>query len=50
MVCFSITFLINSWKYAGACASPNGTLLILYFLNGVMNDVLALASGASVMW
>ena len=26
--------LISSWKYAGVCAGPIGTLIYLYFPNG----------------
>ena len=25
--------VISSWKYTGACVSPKGTLMYLYFLN-----------------
>ena len=47
---FPMTFLIISWKYVGACANLNGTLLNSYFPNGVTIVVFALASGAYVMW
>ena len=33
------TPVINSWKYAGACTSPKGTLMYSYFLNGEVNTV-----------
>ena len=31
--------VIISWKYAGACMSPKGTLMYLYFPNGEVNAV-----------
>ena len=36
---FNILVMI-SWKYAGACASPKGSLMHLYFPNGDVNAVL----------
>ena len=32
--------VISSWKYAGACASPKGTMMYLYTPNGEMKAVL----------
>ena len=34
------TIEINCWKYAGACAKPNGTVLNSYFPNGVKKQFL----------
>ena len=34
--------VISSWKYAGACASPKGTLTYLYLPNGELNAVLGM--------
>ena len=36
------TPVINSWKYAGICASPKGTLMHSYFPNGEVNAVLGM--------
>ena len=35
------TIEINCWKYAGACAKPEGTALNLYLPKGVRNAVFA---------
>ena len=32
--------VINSWKYAGACARSNGTFIYSYFLKGELKAVL----------
>ena len=32
--------VISSWKYAGACASPKGTLTYSYLPKGELNAVL----------
>ena len=31
--------VMSSWKYAGACASPKGTLTYSYLPNGELNAV-----------
>ena len=31
--------VINSWKYAGACARPNGTFIYSYFPKGELKAV-----------
>ena len=33
---------MSSWKYAGACVSPKGTLMYSYFPNGEVNAVLGM--------
>ena len=34
--------VLSFWKYAGACASPKGTLMYLYFPNGQVKAVLGM--------
>ena len=34
--------VMSSWKYAGACASPKGTLTYSYLPNGELNAVLGM--------
>ena len=34
--------VINSLKYAGACASLNGTFIYSYFLKGELNAILGI--------
>ena len=43
------TIEINYWKYAGACAKPNGTELNSYFPKGVTKAVFALDSSLRFM-
>ena len=42
--------VISSWKYAGACAGPNGTLIYSYFPNGEVKAVLGMDSSSKGMW
>ena len=41
------TPVISSWKYAGACASPKGTLTYSYLPNSDVNAVLGIESEVS---
>ena len=41
--------VISSWKYAGACASLNGTLIYSYFPNGEGKAVLGMDSSSKGM-
>ena len=43
------TIEINCWKYAGACAKPNGTELNSYFPKGVTKAVFAFDSSSRFM-
>ena len=43
--------VISSWKYAGACASPKGTLMYSYFQNGEVKAVLGMdASSKGILY
>ena len=42
--------VINSWKYAGACVSPKGTLMYLCFTNGEVNAVLGIEDSSKGIW
>ena len=42
--------VMSSWKYAGACTSPNGTLTYAYFSNGEVMAVLGMDSSSKGMW
>ena len=42
--------VISSWKFAGACASPKGTLIYLYFPNGEVNAVLGIEDSSRGIW
>ena len=44
------TPVISSWKYAGACASPKGTLTYSYLPNGDVNAVLGIESVVSPIY
>ena len=44
------TSVINSWKYAGACASPKGTLMYSYFPKGEVNAVLGIGDSSKGIW
>ena len=45
------TPVISSWKYAGACMSPKGTLMYSYFPNGEVNAVLGIEdSSKGIQW
>ena len=46
---FNIPFM-NSWKYAGACVSPKGTLIYLYFPNVEVNAVLGMDASSKRIW
>ena len=46
---FSIP-VINSWKYAGACARPNGTFIYSYFPKGELKAVLGMDDLSRGMW
>ena len=41
---------MSSWKYAGGCASPKGTLMHLYFPNGKLNVVLGIEDSSKGKW
>ena len=40
--------IMSSWKYAGACVSPKGTLI--YILNGEVNAVLGIEDLSKGIW
>ena len=40
----------SSWKYAGACVSPNGTLIYLYFPNGEVKAVFGMDAPSKGIW
>ena len=42
--------VISSWKYAGACASPKGTLMYLYFPNSEAKAVLGMDASSKGIW
>ena len=43
--------IISSWKYAGACVSPKGILVYMYFPNGEVKAVLGMdASSKGISW
>ena len=42
--------VINSWKYAGVCASPKGTLMYSYFPKGELNAVLGIEDLSRGIW
>ena len=42
--------VINSWKYAGACANPKGTLTYSYLLKGELNTVLGIEDLYRGIW
>ena len=42
--------VINSWKYAGAWASPNVTLMYSYMLKGELNTVLGIEDLSKGIW
>ena len=42
--------VINSWKYAGAFASPKGTLAYSYFPNGELNAVFGMEDLSRGIW
>ena len=42
--------VINSWKYAGACARPKGTLMYSYLLNGELNAVFGMEDLYRGIW
>ena len=44
------TPVISSWKYTGACTSPKGTLMYLYFPNGEVNAVLGIGDSSKGIW
>ena len=44
------TPVISSWKYAGVCASPKGTLTYSYLPNGDVNAVFGIESAISLIW
>ena len=41
---------MSSWKYAGTCASPKGTLMYSYFQNGEVKAVLGIDDSSNGMW
>ena len=42
--------VISSWKQAGACANPNGTLTYLYFPKGELKGVFGIEDLSNGMW
>ena len=42
--------VISSWKYAGACASPKGTLTYSYLPKGELNAVLGIEYLSRGIW
>ena len=42
--------VINSWKYAGACASPKGALTYSYLPKGELNAVLGIEDLSRGIW
>ena len=41
---------MSSWKYAGACASPKGTLIYLYLPNDELNAILEMEALSKGIW
>ena len=41
---------MSSWNYAGACASPKGTLIYLYSPNGGVKEVLGMDASSRGIW
>ena len=41
---------MSSWKYAGACESPKGTLTYSYLPNGELNAVLGMEDLSRGIW
>ena len=44
------TPVISSWKHAGACMSPKGTLMYMYSPNGEVNAVLGIEDSYKGIW
>ena len=42
--------VLSSWKYAGACVSPKGTLMYSCFSNGEVNAVLGIEDSSKGIW
>ena len=42
--------VMSSWKYAGACVSPKGTLIYLYFPKGDVKVVLGMEDLTKGIW
>ena len=42
--------VMSSWKYAGACLSPKGTLIYPYFPNGEVKAVLGMDAASKGIW
>ena len=42
--------IICSWKYAGACVSPKGTLMYLYIPTGEVKAVLGMDTSSKGIW
>ena len=42
--------VISSWKYAGACANPNGTLTYSHFPNDELKVVLRMEEVSNGIW
>ena len=42
--------VISSWKYAGACVSPKGTLMYSYFPNGEVKAGLGMEDSSREIW
>ena len=42
--------VINSWKYAGACANLKGTLMYSYFPKGELKAVLGIEDLSEGIW
>ena len=42
--------VMSSWKYAGACGSPKGTLIYSFVPNGEVNAVLGIEDSSKGIW
>ena len=42
--------VMSSWKYAGACASPKGTLTYSYLPNGELNAIVGMEDLSKGIW
>ena len=42
--------VMSSWKYAGACGSPKGTLIYSYFPNGEVNAAFGMDASSQGIW
>ena len=42
--------VMSSWNYSGACASPKGTLMYLFFPNGEVNAIIGVEDISKGIW